>query len=79
MGANRAATPAISRDLVGATDLARVDAHVVQAEEYDEIPELTDAMLARGEPGNGESIARHRGRPRSGQRKVLTALRSIRM
>ena len=29
------------------SDLARVDAHKVQASEYDELPELTDQMLAR--------------------------------
>ncbi|MEQ1555349.1 MAG: BrnA antitoxin family protein [Gallionella sp.] len=30
------------------SDLTRVDAHVIQSDEYDEIPELTDADLARG-------------------------------
>ena len=30
------------------SDLARVDAHVIQPHEYDELPELTDAELARG-------------------------------
>lgn len=30
------------------SDLARADAHVIQADEYDEIPELTDTDLARG-------------------------------
>lgn len=30
------------------SDLTRVDAHIIQADEYDEIPELTDADLARG-------------------------------
>lgn len=30
------------------SDLARVDAHVIQPSEYEEIPELTDEMLARG-------------------------------
>ena len=29
------------------SDLAQVDAHKVQAEEYEDLPELTDAMLAR--------------------------------
>ncbi len=28
------------------SDLQRVDAHVIQAEEYDEIPEVTEADLA---------------------------------
>jgi len=30
------------------SDLAKVDAHTVQADEYDELPELTDADLALG-------------------------------
>ena len=30
------------------SDLTRVDAHVIQADEYDEIPELSDVDLARG-------------------------------
>ena len=30
------------------SDLARVDAHVIQPKEYAELPELTDEMLARG-------------------------------
>jgi uncharacterized protein (DUF4415 family) len=30
------------------SDLARVDAHEIQPEEYDEIPELTDEMMERG-------------------------------
>ena len=29
-------------------DLAKFDAHVIQPEEYEEIPELTDEMFARG-------------------------------
>jgi hypothetical protein len=29
------------------SDLSRVDAHVVQPEEYDEIPEITEEDLAR--------------------------------
>jgi hypothetical protein len=28
------------------SDLARVDAHVIQADEYEEIPELTEESLA---------------------------------
>jgi uncharacterized protein (DUF4415 family) len=30
------------------TDLARLDAHVIQPHEYDEIPELTDESLTNG-------------------------------
>jgi hypothetical protein len=36
--------PALPRSL--RSDLARVDAHVVQKGEYDDLPELDDAMLA---------------------------------
>lgn len=35
------------------SDLAKVTTHVIQPEEYDELPELTDDMLARGKV-NGE-------------------------
>ena len=35
------------------SDLARVDAHVVKAEEYEELPELTDDMLARAKVNKG--------------------------
>ena len=37
----------VSRPSLG-SDLAKVAAHVIQPEEYDELPELTDDMLARG-------------------------------
>jgi uncharacterized protein (DUF4415 family) len=33
---------------VSKTDWARVDVHVIQPEEYEEIPELTDEEFARG-------------------------------
>ncbi len=35
-----------SRRTLG-SDLKRVDAHVVQPQEYEELPELTDEMFAR--------------------------------
>ena len=35
------------------SDLARVDAHVVKAEEYEELPELTEDMLARAKANKG--------------------------
>ncbi len=38
------------------SDLARVDAHLVTPEEYKELPELTDEMLARAK-------IKKRGRP----------------
>jgi hypothetical protein len=33
--------------------LARSDAHEIQPQEYDELPELTDEMLARAELNKG--------------------------
>lgn len=39
------------------SDLKRVDAHVIQRREYDELPELTEDMLSRGKVNKG-------GRPR---------------
>ncbi len=50
------------------SDLARVDAHVVKAEEYEELPELTDDMLARAKINKG-------GRPLSANPRKLISLR----
>jgi uncharacterized protein (DUF4415 family) len=50
------------------SDLARVDAHVIRPHEYDELPELTDDMLARAKLNKG-------GRPRSANPKRLISLR----
>jgi len=45
-----------------------VDAHVITPEEYEELPELTDEMLARG-------VLKRRGRPISANPKKLITLR----
>ena len=50
------------------SDLRRVDAHVVQRREYDELPELTEDMLARGKLNKG-------GRPRSANPRKLISIR----
>jgi uncharacterized protein (DUF4415 family) len=50
------------------SDLKRVDAHVIQKQEYDELPELTDDMLARGRVNKG-------GRPRSENPRKLISIR----
>ena len=50
------------------SDLARVDAHRVQPEEYEELPELTDDMLARAKVNKG-------GRPLSHNPRKLISLR----
>ncbi|MDD5036974.1 MAG: BrnA antitoxin family protein [Methylococcaceae bacterium] len=50
------------------SDLDRVDAHIVQAEEYEELPELTDEMLAKAKVCKG-------GRPLSANPKKLISIR----
>ncbi len=50
------------------SDLANVAAHVIQPEEYEELPELTEDMLARGKVNKG-------GRPRSENPKKLISIR----
>jgi uncharacterized protein (DUF4415 family) len=57
----------VSRRSLG-SDLTRVAAHAIQPEEYDELPELTDEMLARGTVNKG-------GRPRSLNPKRLISIR----
>ncbi len=54
------------------SDLARVDAHVIQPEEYEEIPELTDEDFARGVIHVG---GRSVGRPKSEASKKAVSLR----
>ena len=61
------ASKSVSRRSLG-SDLARVAAHVIQPEEYQELPELTDDMLARGKVNKG-------GRPRSEDSKKLISIR----
>lgn len=50
------------------SDLKRSDAHRIRAHEYEELPELTDELLARG-------VVRKAGRPRSEQPRQLISLR----
>ena len=50
------------------SDLARIDAHSVKPEEYKELPELTEAMLARAKINKG-------GRPLSLNPRRLISLR----
>jgi len=50
------------------SDLARVDAHAVKREEYEDLPELTDDMLARAKINRG-------GRPFSANPRKLISLR----
>ena len=50
------------------SDLDRVDAHKVQPDEYEELPELTDDMLVRAKVNKG-------GRPLSPNPRKLISLR----
>ena len=63
MNANK---PASRRSLK--SDLARVEAHVVKKGEYEELPELTEEMLARAKVNKG-------GRPVSSNPRKLLSLR----
>ncbi len=63
MNANK---PASRRSLK--SDLVRIDAHQVQPDEYEELPELTDDMLARAQVHKG-------GRPLSPNPRKLISLR----
>lgn len=56
-----------SRPSLG-SDLAKVAAHAIQPQEYEELPELTDDMLARGTVNKG-------GRPLSSNPKRLISIR----
>ncbi len=57
----------VSRHSLG-SDLTQVAAHAIQPEAYEELPELTDGMLARGTVNKG-------GRPRSLNPKRLISIR----
>ena len=50
------------------SDLSKVASHIIQPEEYEELPELTDDMLARGSINKG-------GRPRAENPKKLISIR----
>jgi uncharacterized protein (DUF4415 family) len=61
------ASKPLSRRSLG-SDLAKVAALVIQPDEYDGLPELTDDMLDRGKVNKG-------GRPRSDNPKKLISIR----
>ncbi len=67
MNANKLASPRSMK-----SDLSRVDAHAVKPEEYDELPELTEDMLARAKVNKG-------GRPLSPNPRKLKRLRAERI
>jgi uncharacterized protein (DUF4415 family) len=56
------------------SNLKKVDRHIVQPHEYDEIPEVTEEMAARADLYHGSRLIR-RGRPKSDDPKQLITLR----
>jgi uncharacterized protein (DUF4415 family) len=58
------------------SDLAKVDAHRIQPEEYEEIPELSDEWFAKADLHVGDALIRRgRGRPPLRAPKKLVSLR----
>ena len=56
------------------SDLAKVDAHVIQPHEYDELPELTDEWFERANFYIGGKLV-SRGRPKTGKAKEAISIR----
>ena len=56
------------------SDLRKLDAHTIQAEEYEDLPELTDDFFEKADLYEGEKLIR-RGRPKSRNRKILLSVR----
>ncbi|WP_150049101.1 MULTISPECIES: BrnA antitoxin family protein [Methylomonas] len=56
------------------SDLSKVDAHDITAEEYEEIPELTDEFFEHADLYEGEKLIRA-GRPKAERPKVLLTVR----
>jgi uncharacterized protein (DUF4415 family) len=77
MTANKPVTaPSFGDDRQGevpGSDLAKVDAHVITREEYEEIPELTEDV-EEADLFVGDTLIR-RGRPPKADRKQLVSLR----
>lgn len=58
------------------TDLAKLDTHEVQPEEYEDIPELTDEFFEQADFYIGDKLIRRgRGRPPVDAPKKLVSLR----
>jgi uncharacterized protein (DUF4415 family) len=59
------------------SNLSKLDAHAIQPEEYEEIPEWTEEMFAKAElrVGGDLVVRRKPGRPRSATPKKLIAIR----
>ena len=56
------------------SDLSKVDAHIITAEEYEEIPEVTDAFFEQADLHNNGELIR-KGRPMADSQTVLLSVR----
>jgi len=56
------------------SDLAKVDAHIIQPEEYEEIPELTDEWFEAADQYIGGKLVK-RGRPKKAATAKSSSLR----
>lgn len=56
------------------SNLNKVDAHVIQPDEYEELPELTNIFFDRADEYQGTQCVR-RGRPKAHNTKVLLSVR----
>jgi len=56
------------------TDFAKLDAHVIQPEEYEDIPELTDELLEQADFYIGGKLIK-RGRPKLAAPKETISIR----
>jgi uncharacterized protein (DUF4415 family) len=74
MSASKRNTIRSSKVRIG-SDLAKIDAHKVTAEELAELPEWTDAQLASAKRERNGQPMRRRGRPLSDVRKEAVKLR----
>lgn len=74
MTARRRDTPRFSADAYGETDFAKLDAHEITPEEYEELPELTDEMMARADV-HVDGVLVRRGRPKLESPKRQVTLR----
>lgn len=76
MTASKPDTQVASPNPYGKTDFVKMDAHVIQPEEYEELPEITDEMLDRADFYIGDKLIRRgRGRPKLDNPKQQVTLR----
>ncbi len=62
-----------SKHVLG-SDLSKIDAHIIQSDEYEEIPELTDEFFEQADLHVGGKLIQ-RGRPKAEARKILLSVR----